>query len=314
MKSFLFLVFLVLAAWANAEAFDPARPAFMVQVQDQTVPYRQFVLSVLPGTQVPIAVTRPLPDARYTLSASGGTVSVEAPNSWRWTAPTQPGVTRVQIEEADSASVTLHIFVKRPLAQVRQGKLNGYRIGNYPGKLLRGNPIYSRPDGLIEVTRDMVNIQVSPHFTLGQFLCKQQPDHWPKYVALREELLVKLELLLEEVNRRGFGTETFHVMSGYRTPWYNKQIGNATYSRHVWGGAADIFIDTTGDGRMDDLNGDGKVDLADARLLHDIANHLFGRPVYRGLTGGLGLYGPRSHRGPFVHIDARGKPAYWSLP
>ncbi len=201
MKSFLFLVFLVLAAWANAEAFDPARPAFMVQVQDQTVPYRQFVLSVLPGTQVPIAVTRPLPDARYTLSASGGTVSVEAPNSWRWTAPTQPGVTRVQIEQADSASVTLHIFVKRPLAQVRQGKLNGYRIGNYPGKLLRGNPIYSRPDGLIEVTRDMVNIQVSPHFTLGQFLCKQQPDHWPKYVALREELLVKLELLLEEPPR-----------------------------------------------------------------------------------------------------------------
>ena len=47
-------------------------------------------------------------------------------------------------------------------------------------------------------------------------------------------------------------------MSGYRTPFYNRSIGNQTrFSRHVYGDAADIYADDDGDGKMDDLDGDG---------------------------------------------------------
>ena len=63
---------------------------------------------------------------------------------------------------------------------------------------------------------------------------------------LRPRLLLKLEMMLEKVNAAGYRCDTFQVMSGYRTPHYNMAIGNVKYSRHVWGGAADIFVDGVG--------------------------------------------------------------------
>ena len=45
-------------------------------------------------------------------------------------------------------------------------------------------------------------------------------------------------------------------MSGYRTPFYNKQLDDTTYSLHQWGRAADIFLDKDGNGVMDDFDGD----------------------------------------------------------
>jgi acetyl-CoA carboxylase carboxyltransferase component len=60
---------------------------------------------------------------------------------------------------------------------------------------------------------------------------------------------------LQALNEAGRTVERFVVMSGYRTPFYNAAIGNVPYSRHVWGGAADIYIDDAPrDGEMDDLN------------------------------------------------------------
>ena len=52
-----------------------------------------------------------------------------------------------------------------------------------------------------------------------------------------------MELILQRLNAKGYRCDSFHVMSGYRTPYYNKAIGNVKYSRHIYGGAADIFID-----------------------------------------------------------------------
>jgi len=38
------------------------------------------------------------------------------------------------------------------------------------------------------------------------------------------------------------------------------------------------------------------------------------RSEYKGLIGGLGIYGPKPHRGPFIHIDTRGLKARWRKP
>jgi len=203
------------------------------------------------------------------------------------------------------------VFVLVPLEAVKDEHLNGYRIGRYPRTPLKGLKIYAPPAGLVEVTSANSRTPVSPHFTLDQFVCKQDGGY-PKYLILRERLVLKLELLLEEVNRRGYRCDTFHVMSGYRTPHYNKAIGNVRYSRHVWGGAADVFIDENPrDGNMDDLNGDGRIDLRDAAVLYDIIDDLYGRPWYAPFIGGLARYRKTRAHGPFVHVDVRGFHARW---
>ena len=101
-------------------------------------------------------------------------------------------------------------------------------------------------------------------------------------------------------------------MSGYRTPFYNRAIGNVKYSRHLWGGAADIFIDEDPkDGTMDDLNRDGIINYKDAAVLYDIVDDLYGKPFYRIFMGGLGRYKKTANHGPFVHVDVRGFRARW---
>jgi uncharacterized protein YcbK (DUF882 family) len=131
-------------------------------------------------------------------------------------------------------------------------------------------------------------------------------------MLLSERLLLKLEMLLEEAQSQGLPAETFTIMSGFRTPWYNRSIGNTTrYSLHLFGRAADIYVDINGDNTMDDLNDDGQITTADARLLYGLVDGVFEETWYQPFIGGLGLYGPKPHRGPFIHVDVRGYRARW---
>lgn len=228
-----------------------------------------------------------------------------------WTAPSQPGLSTLILEGEEGAAMTLNLVTMRALAEARGGVLNGYRIGEYPSEPYRGEAAYRAPEALVEVSGALANLRVTPHFTLGQFLCKQAHDGTP-YVLVTEALLVKLEHILEAVNEAGWRVDTLGVMSGYRTPAYNRAIGNGANSRHVYGGAADIFIDLEGDGRMSDLNGDGVVDRRDAALLFDLIENLYGAsPDFARHLGGLGEYGPTRFHGGFVHVDERGWRARW---
>jgi hypothetical protein len=177
---------------------------------------------------------------------------------------------------------------------------------------LNGNPIYKPPAGFVEVTRDNEDARLTPHFRLKQFLCKQEPvGQYPKYVVLEERLLLELEAVLELVNTMGFDVDTLHVMSAYRTPYYNKAIGDVLYSMHQWGRAADIFIDKDDKFRMDDLNRDSRVDINDSRYLADQIERLLLRPAFRRFEGGIGVYPATSAHPPFVHVDVRGTRARW---
>jgi uncharacterized protein YcbK (DUF882 family) len=102
-------------------------------------------------------------------------------------------------------------------------------------------------------------------------------------------------------------------MSGFRTPDYNEQGvgagGRSPISRHQYGDAADVYPDDSRNGRIADLNGDGRSDLADARVLAAAAEAVESR--HPELVGGIGIYPGTPAHGPFVHIDARGKRARW---
>jgi uncharacterized protein YcbK (DUF882 family) len=91
----------------------------------------------------------------------------------------------------------------------------------------------------------------------------------------------RLKSLVEILDKiRSIVGAPVHVLSGYRSPKYNKAIRGARFSKHVKGQAADI-----------------KVNGIDARTLHDLILALHNCGVIK--VGGLGSYSS------FVHVDVR---------
>ncbi|KPL03087.1 MAG: hypothetical protein AMJ90_04095 [candidate division Zixibacteria bacterium SM23_73_2] len=292
--------------------FSPERAVFSVKFREEVSPYRVMGVFVLPQEEFTLEALDNKERKQYILETSAGQVEQVAVNKWRWRAPAETGLYPVKIIHPQmSDSITLNIFVLVPYKQLKGEYLNDYRIGNYPSIPWRQLPIYKPPKGFLEVTKENEETFVSPHFKLKQFLCKQESGY-PKYVVLRERLLLKLEMILEKVNERGYHCENFSILSGYRTPYYNKLIGNVKYSRHMWGGAADIFIDENPkDDMMDDLNQDGKINYRDAAIIYDIIDDMYGKHWYSVFVGGLGRYRKTESHGPFVHVDVRGFRARW---
>jgi hypothetical protein len=160
------------------------------------------------------------------------------------------------------------------------------------------------------VTPENEDTRVSEHFRLRDFVSHGQNDVWPKYLVLREPLLDKLELVIEDLNAHGVNAEGMRIRSGFRTPARNSAVrgeGSARDSRHQFGDAADVYIDHVGSGRMSDLNGDRKVNFADVKMILDAVERVEAR--YPELVGGTGLYTGRN--GQFAHIDVRGVRARW---
>jgi hypothetical protein len=202
-----------------------------------------------------------------------------------------------------------------PFTAKSGGKVGSYLVGSWPGERRAQRPggAYVNPAGFIRVTEENQNTQVSEHFRLRDFLTKDQQNVWPKYLVLREPLVDKLELIIQDLARRGVNVKHMTVMSGFRTPQYNQRGvgkgGRAVDSRHQLGDAADVFVDNDGNGRMDDLNRDGRVDHRDVQVILDAAERI--ERAHPTLVGGGGLYRATRAHGPFAHIDVRGSRARW---
>jgi hypothetical protein len=301
------LVSLSLGASGVARGQD-AQASFSVKFKEEVTPFPLLGMFVLPGQRVTLEVLPKSPDRSYSAQAFEGALERLAGTRWQWTAPEQSGLYPVLLRDSLSGeTVTLNAFVMLPAPA--GPTLKSFRIGRYERRPFSGDSAYRRPTGFVEVTEINHGTLVSPHLSLGQFVAKQ-PGGYPKYLVLRERLLLKLELLLNQARKAGMRVTTLRIMSGYRTPSYNRLIGNETrYSRHVYGDAADIYVDEDGDGNMDDLDGDGRVTLDDARALAGLVDSLSGRSP--SLEGGLGLYDATQAHGPFVHVDTRGRRARW---
>lgn len=211
---------------------------------------------------------------------------------------------------AGGRELTLTLVNVVPYDQMQNGKLEGYRIGEYNAKPLKGLEQYERPKGFIRLSDQKGELQVSDHYRMKDFQCKL--DGTTKYLILRTDALVKLEILQHELAQRGVTFDRFTVMSGYRTPYYNSKIGNETgYSRHLYGDAMDIYVDQNRDGNMDDVNRDGRIDSSDARFILRIAEEIDNSQEWGWLKGGAGVYHANSAHGPYIHVDARGYVARW---
>ncbi len=197
-----------------------------------------------------------------------------------------------------------------PFSAKRGPRIGAYSVGFWPGERRASG---EQPAGFVEVTPDNQDTHVSEHFRLRDFLTHDQQRTWPKYLVLREELLEKLELVLDELRKVGVREPRLVVMSGFRTPQYNARgirRGRARDSRHQYGDAADVFVDADGNGRMDDLNRDGRVTKADATVLAKAFERV--EQQHPDLAGGVAVYKATRAHGPFVHVDVRGERARWA--
>jgi uncharacterized protein YcbK (DUF882 family) len=225
-----------------------------------------------------------------------------------FTVPRKPGYYRLAILRGLEREVipepTLAVMV--PFKQRVGGMLNGYRIGTYVADHLSQ---HDHPDGFLEVGEQDLDLRVSKHLRLGDFITHDaQADVWPKYVALNPRLLDKLELVFAKIGERarlarqnGPQDVAFDVHSGFRTPAHNAGVWRAASdSRHEYGDAADLAIDA---------NGDGRVTLIDQLLVARAVDEV--ELEHPDLVGGLGLYTSANYNTPYVHIDARGKRTRW---
>jgi hypothetical protein len=226
-------------------------------------------------------------------------------------APDRPGV----FQAAEDIMGRPFAFIAMiPFGEKAGGRMGDYRVGFWPAERRRTrSEAYENPEGFIEVTPENQDTYVSEHFRLRDFLTHDQKDVWPKYLVLRESLVDKLELVIDDLAQHGVRVEHMVVMSGFRTPQYNAagvgRGGRAKDSRHQFGDAADVFVDNDGNGRMDDLNRDKRVDSRDARVIMQAIERV--ERAHPELVGGASLYRATKAHGPFAHVDVRGVHARW---
>lgn len=117
------------------------------------------------------------------------------------------------------------------------------------------------------------NVKLSNNFKVNEFRCKDNSD----VIFIAPDLVDILQAI-----RNHYG-KAVNINSAYRTPTYNKKVGGATYSQHLYGTAADIRI-----------NGVKPKDLA-AYIETLMPNY-----------GGIGIYPT------FVHVDIRKVKSRWN--
>ena len=123
-------------------------------------------------------------------------------------------------------------------------------------------------------------MRLEKNFILSEFKCKDGSDV-PDSMLDNVKLLAKnLQVLRDEIGK------PIRVISGYRSPKYNRKIGGARKSQHMTAKAADIKIKG----------------MTPAEVKSTIV-----RLIKEGkmMSGGIGLYRT------FTHYDVRGFNARW---
>ncbi|MGM0498616.1 MAG: peptidase M15A [Bacillota bacterium] len=311
--SILVTLILISSFSLNAAAFSAEHANFSIVYDNFKIPLNTFSIFVMPSEEIVISIAEENRGKKYVIELNGK--KFENEKSFKWQAPAKSGHYPVKIKEKNSAGpgseINLNVFVLHPAHKMNGQYLDGFKIGSYPEIPANKKSYYSKPTGFLKIEESLLDLNLTPHFKMDQFITKQCTE-LPQYIVLKESLLLKLEYFLEEVNKAGYKADTFGIVSVYRSPYFNKKLGNNTdLSRHLFGDAADIYIDNSGNEWMDDLNGDGKSNIYDSNILFDLAVKFDQKEEFSQLQGGLSSYKGNGVRGPFLHIDSRGFHVSW---
>ena len=123
-------------------------------------------------------------------------------------------------------------------------------------------------------------MQLTKNFSLWEFRCKDGTDVPDEYLENVKELAENLQVLRDYIDK------PIHVISGYRSPKYNRKIGGARRSQHMTAKAGDLIVK----GMTPDEVKDAILQLIKEGKMK---------------KGGVGLY---TH---FTHYDVRGFNRRW---
>ena len=122
--------------------------------------------------------------------------------------------------------------------------------------------------------------QLSKNFKKSEFRCKDGTDVPDELMDNLKELVENLQIIRDYIGK------PIRVISGYRSPRYNRRIGGARKSQHMTAKAADL-----------------RVSGMSPRELREVIIKLIKEGKIK--KGGVGLYTS------FVHYDVRVRNARW---
>lgn len=133
---------------------------------------------------------------------------------------------------------------------------------------------------------------LTTHFARREFLCAHglpSADDGATWETIRR-LAEQLEVL-----RESLGGRPIHIISGFRCPDCNRACNGARNSQHLYGRAADIWVE--GLPNPFTIASEIAALIASGRML----------------SGGIGIYyrGRKTQSRPFTHYDIRGHLARW---
>ncbi len=279
---------------------DPGPALIGLGVDGSMLPGSRMSLMCHPGETLDLSTAVPC-----TWTFSAGEPSSSEGVSATWTAPRSHGTFRLTLASGEAVQ-EYAVIVVVDASRWRTPTLNSYPVGLYGDGSSRGD----NPESFVELGANGGGVRLSSHFTLGEFLGHTE-GAYPQYLALDLRLVDKLEALIDAVGREYPEPVDMNVMSGYRTPDYNRSIGNETdFSAHLYGTAADVWLEGfPPNGLMDDIDRNKRIDVSDGEHAVDIVRRI-------EASGGVSVGGASAYRwtpqhGPFVHIDVRGRPASW---
>ena len=260
---------------------------------------------------------------------SGGMVLAKNPPDFVLFTPSTEGKFVIELKTAASGEAAVNtritIYTIVPTEPGREGSAP-YRHGRlaisrrwevYPNpataesKRVRENAVYYKTPLLVCALSRWKDRVFGPGMTGNSFLPlneegKRSAEAFIPAPAIINKIVLA-RMILEE---KGFNPTALRAVSWFRPPSYNKSIGGAGFSRHVYGDGVDVIYDANGDDKMDDMNNDGTVDRNDGIVLAQI----FRQAEAEGaVPGGIGVYeydDPKS-RLSHVHVDSRGYITRW---
>jgi len=270
----------------------------------------------------------------------GGKLSVSTSGRFRLTAPRQPGnypfrlkISRRFVQDnragasAPDEGVELVVLVRKPFDRKGNGLIGDYPMGIYPnekGKNVSGfvrqyRNLYTPPKSFILATAEAELLHLSENFRLGDFVPPMDRGK-PSYVAVDTRLVEFLEAALAELRPKigqGGGANPLVILSAFLSPnqlmqFEARGVELTLFTRYQYGDGAALIWDADGDGKMDDLNRDGVVDVEDARQFADLLGEVQRK---LGKFGGIGVESapqlPFMPETPYVDVDMRGVASRW---
>jgi len=269
-----------------------------------------------------------------------GIVSWIMGNRLEWVAPAGPGHYKVTCEIQSqrtlrysigkgeekrrtlppvNVTATFHFLVPFEFDPEGSGVIEGYPIGIYPRETDKNvksvvaahRDRYHPPKWFVAVTPETRDLRISKHFRLREFV-PESPADKTVYFPYNSDLVRALEAIRGELEKSGVRNPRVRIVRGFVSPYEADRLRRQgvrilKWNRYQYGDAVLFIVDRDLDDKMDDINGDGKVDVQDARFLARVVRKV--QEKIR-LPGWIGVYARRADKTlpdtPMVGFDLRG--------